>query len=107
MFCCVVSSSLLKPPSDSALKGSADDSSSGLWKDSVFGGGDVRARDGGEKSPSSLPDVAECGDIIRTVLLVLDLVTRGISRESQQWYSLKVKRQLRCTNCKADLYLWG
>ena len=89
MFCRVLSSSILKPPSDSALKGSADDSSSGLWKDSVFGGGDVRVRDGGEKSPSSLPDVAECGDIIRTVLLVLDLVTGGISREHQQTYSLK------------------
>ena len=81
MFCRVLSSSILKPPSNSALKGSADDSSSGLWKDSVFGGGDVRVRDVGEKSPSSLPDVAECGDIIRTVLLVLDLVARGISGE--------------------------
>ena len=89
MFCRVLSSSILKPPSNSALKGSADDSSSGLWKDSVFGGGDVRVRDGGEKSPSSLPDVAECGDIIRTVLLVLDLVTGGISRKHQQTYSLK------------------
>ena len=76
------SSSVLAPPSDSALKGSANGSSSAILKELILGGGEVRIRDGGKKSlgmPCSSSDVAECGDMIRTVLPVLVLVVRGIS----------------------------
>ena len=70
----------------------------------------MRIRDGGKKPPGmpcSSSDVAECGDMIRTVLPVLVLVARGMSNCHQQMSSLETGHQLRCPSCEADLYLWA
>ena len=83
VFCNVSSSTgLSTAPSGSALKGSWGESFSLLGEDSKFDGVDGSIG-GGEKSlcwmPCSPSDVAECGEMIRTVLPVLDLVERGRS----------------------------
>lgn len=74
---------LLPPASDSAPNGSSDVSPSELSGDKrPAGGGDTMARAGGEKKrcvPFSTSDEAECGEIMRTVLPVLDFETRGMS----------------------------
>lgn len=84
VFCRVSSSSVLLPaPSDPALKGSWGDSSWMLPGDSISDGGEDGRMGGGEKNlcgmPSPPSDVAECGEMIRTVLPVFVLVGRGRS----------------------------
>lgn len=81
VFCRVPSSPVLTSP-QSALKESAN-ASSRLVADSVSGGGEeVKSRGGGKGiccMPSLSSDVAEWGDMIRTVLPVLGLGERGKS----------------------------
>ena len=84
VFCRVPSSSTLPPvPSDPALKGSCGESSCMLLGDSKSGGGEEGKMGGGENNlvdrPSSPSDVAECGEMIRTVLPVLAFIGRGRS----------------------------
>lgn len=85
VFCRVPSLSMLPPaPSDSALKGSSGESSWTLRGDSKSDGVGEGKMGGGEKNlwgmPSSPSDVAECGEMIRTVLPVLVFVGRGRSK---------------------------
>ncbi len=78
-------SSVLSPgPSELALKGSSDDSPSMLLEGSKSDGGEEGNVGGGEKNlcgmPCSLSDVAECGEMMRTVLPVFVFVGRGRSK---------------------------
>ena len=85
MFCRVPSSSVLPPaPSESALNGSSGESSSMACGDKSSGGGEVGGIGGGEKKVRGMAcwpsDVAEWGEMMRTVLPVFVFVERGRSR---------------------------
>ncbi len=85
VFCRVPSSSVLPAvPSDPALKGSSADPSSELSGEvAPINCGDAGVRDGVKNSfgmPCPPSNVAEWGDMIRTVLTVFDLWGREISK---------------------------
>ena len=84
VFCSVPLSTMLLPASsESTLKGSSGESSSTLGENSRSVGEEGNVGEGENNlcgmqcSPS---DVAECGEMIRTVLPVLVLVERGRSK---------------------------